>query len=158
MRQVIEQYASAIIASGIGMMLLFMIGQNIYNDGYGINQVLGLILQDSIEEISIIENGVLEAFSKEAGMNIKVKNVYFLQNQEKNLLDCFEVTANDGMLSTVYFQEAWKLDWEKLEVKLSTDRTKISFEDIGTYWLQIYAMDKNGKKHSWIAKVLVNER
>ena len=74
------------------------------------------------------------------------------------LADCFEVTTHDGGLSQVYVQEAWNQEWETVEIKLSLDRTKVSFSDTGTYWLQIYAIDKNQKKHSWIVKVLVNER
>ena len=158
MRQVIEQYASAIIASGIGILIIFLIGQNIYDQGIGINQVLGLILQDSIEEPSIVENGVMEAYVKESEMNIKEKNVYMLTNQEVKLSDCFEVTTQDGVLSSVYVQEVWNPEWKKMDAKLSADRTKICFLEKGIYWLQIYAMDKYEKKHNWIVKVLVNER
>ena len=68
MKQVIEQYASSMIATVLAVMLLGIIGHGVYEQKMGIGQVLGRILQDSIEETSIVENGVLEAFSKEAKM------------------------------------------------------------------------------------------
>lgn len=158
MKQVIEQYASAIIASVIGVTLLVVVGQSIYGNGVGIQQVLSLILYDSIDEKAIVENGVIEEYMQDTSMNLEVKNVYMSVDKDAVLSEYYEATVRGEELGQIFFEDAWNMKWEKINVNISADRSRICFLEPGIYWMEIYALDKNEKKHSWVVKVLVNER
>ena len=76
MKQVFEQYASAVITGMVSVILLIVIGKNIYGHGIGISQVLGMILQDSIGEKSMVENMAMELYLQGTTFELKEKNVY----------------------------------------------------------------------------------
>lgn len=158
MKQLLEQYASAVIAGMLALMLIPMIGRNVYGDGQGISQVLGAVLQYSIGEKNIIENNVLETYISESILDIEVQNVYLTIHQETLLSDCFLIKDKDGKVRNVYLKQAWNEAGEEVEAGVSTDRQSICISDSGVYWMQIFALDGNEKEHRWIVKLLVNER
>lgn len=158
MKQLLEQYVAAVIAGILALLLLFMIRQNIYGQGIGISQVLGLIVQDSIHAQSIVENQDLENYMKDAVLEMEVKQCYVTVNQEIAGSDCFLVKNQENVYQPVYWQAAWNCAWEPEEVSIASDGRKILFSQPGVYWVQIFSIDNNEKVHSWVAKLLVNER
>ena len=158
MKQLLEQYASAVIAAMLALVLFLVIGRNVYGEGQGISQVLGEVLQYSIGEKSIIENNVLEEFINKGILDIEVQNVYVPANEETLLSDCFCVSDTKGNVQNVYLKQAWNEAWEEVDVGVSADRRCICISHTGVYWLQIFVLDGNAKEHSWIVKLLVNER
>ena len=158
MKQLLEQYASAVIAGALALLLFLVIGRNIYGENQGISQVLGYILQDSVGEKSIIENDVLEEYLNNGILDIEVQNVYLEENKKILLSDCFCVKDRSGNVQDIYLKQAWNEAWEEVEVGVSADQKSICVPHAGVYWMQILALDGNGKEHSWIAKLLVNER
>ena len=158
MKQVIEQYASGVIATVIALVIFLIIGQGIYKQNMGIEQVLGLVLKDSIGEKSIVENGVFEDYVKETTMDIERKTEYLIANKETLAENCFCIKNGNGEIQSSYWKRAWNLDGKDVDVKISQDRSKICFSKIGVYWVEIFAVDRYENEHSWIVKVLVNER
>ena len=158
MKQVFEQYASAVIAGMLALILLVMIGKNIYGQDVGISQVLGLVLEHSVGEKAIVENYAMEMYLEGTVFGINSKNVYMTVDEEIAVSDCFEVRNSYGQRVPVYLGEVWNHNWEVVEVKKTSDGSNVCISKAGVYWLQIFTVDKNKKQHSWMVKVLVNER
>ena len=158
MKQLLEQYASAVIAAMLALVLFLVIGRNVYGEGQGISQVLGKVLQYSIGEKAITDNNVLEELINKGILDIEVQNIYIPINEESLLSDYFSVKDINGNETNVYLKQAWNEAWEEVEVGVSTDKRCICISQAGVYWMQIFALDGNAKEHSWIVKLLVNER
>ena len=158
MKQVMEQYAAVVIAGFLTIILFTIIVQGIYGQNMGISKIFGLILQDSIGEKAIIENGALEAYILGTAIVLKEKNVYAVTNQEICIEDCYEAKNSYGDNIPLFFEAAWNQKWEAIEVDSFEEGRKISIAEEGAYWIQVYTMDKNKKKHSWMVSMLVNER
>ena len=158
MKQVIEQYASAVLTGMLAVVLLMVIGKNIYGKDMGISQVLGLVLQDSIGEKTIVENDAMETYVQGTVFLLKEKNVYITVDQEISISDCFEARNSYGELVPIYLGEIWNQNWEAIDAEKSSDNRKLCISKAGAYWLQIYTVDKNKKQHIWLVRVLVNER
>ena len=158
MKQVLEQYASAVITAMLAILLLMVIGKNIYGQDIGISQVLGMVLNDSVGEKAIIENNAMERYVQGTGFVLKEKNVYLVVDQETSISDCFEVRNSRGLRASLYLDKVWNQNWEIVDVRKSMDGRKICISKAGVYWLQIFTIDKNNKQHSWVVSVLVNER
>ena len=158
MKQVFEQYASAVITGMVSVILLIVIGKNIYGHGIGISQVLGMILQDSIGEKSMVENMAMELYLQGTTFELKEKNVYIAADQEVLISDYFEARDSNGKIVPTYLGKVWNQNWEPIELRISTDGRIVCISKAGVYWMQIFTVDKNEKQHSWIVKVLVNER
>lgn len=158
MKQLLEQYASAVIAAMLALVLFLVIGRNVYGEGQGISQVLGKVLQYSIGEKAIIDNNVLEELINKGILDIEVQNIYVPINEESLLSDYFCVKDINGNETNVYLKHAWNEAGEEVEVGVSADKRCICISQAGVYWMQIFALDGNAKEHSWIVKLLVNER
>lgn len=158
MKQLLEQYASAVIATMLALVLFLVIGRNVYGEGQGISQVLGKVLQYSIGEKAITDNNVLEELINKGILDIEVQNIYVPINEESLLSDYFCVKDINGNETNVYLKQAWNEAWEEVEVGVSADKRCICISQAGVYWMQIFALDGNAKEHSWIVKLLVNER
>lgn len=158
MKQLLEQYASAVIAAMLALVLFLVIGRNVYGEGQGISQVLGKVLQYSIGEKAITDNNVLEELINKGILDIEVQNIYVPINEESLLSDYFCVKDINGNETNVYLKQAWNEAWEEVEVGVSADKRCICISQAGVYWMQIFALDGNAKEHSWIVKLLVNER
>lgn len=158
MKQVIEQYASAVLTGMLAVVLLMVIGKNIYGPDMGISHVLGLVLQDSIGEKAIVENDAMETHVQGTSFVLKEKNVYISVDQEIFISDCFEARNTYEETVPLYLGEVWNHNWETVNVEKSSDGRKLCISKAGVYWLQIYTLDKNKKQHIWVVKVLVNER
>lgn len=158
MKQVIEQYASAVIAGMLAVILLMVIGKNIYGKDVGISQVLGFVLQDSIGEKSIVENPAMEEYLQGTGFVLEEKNIYITADREISVSECFEARNSYGEMVPLYLNEAWDQNGVSVDVAKSADGSKLCIAKAGAYWLRIYAIDKNNKPHHWMVKVLVNER
>lgn len=158
MKQILEQYAAGIIASMLAMILLGVINHGNYGYGVGISQILELVVQDSVSAEPIAENGVLEDYLSDTAMDLEVKSVYVIANQQTSGEECFTVKNARGETFCVLWKKAWNLQWEEVDVGILADGSSICFSDAGCYWVQIYTLDKNAKEHSWIVKLLVNER
>ena len=158
MKQVLEQYASAVIAGILAIILLVVIVRGIYGNGIGISRVLGSVLQDSIGVTAIVESKAMEDYVQGTSIILQAKTVYMTVGQEMFISDFFEAKNSFGEILPIFFQEAWNLSWENINVETALGGRKIRFLKEGAYRMQIFTTDKNGKEHSWIVKVLVNER
>lgn len=158
MKQLLEQYAAAVIAGILALLLLLIIRQNIYGQGMGISQVLGLIVQNSVCEKSIIENHALEDYVKDTALMMEIKQVYVIANQDTEGKTCFCVKNISGEFLPVYWKRVWNSQWQAEYVTISPDGSCIRFSKPGIYWVEVFSVDKNEIAHSWVAKVLVNER
>ena len=158
MRQVLEQYASAVIAGMLGLVLFIIINQGGYGNEFGISKVLGVILQDSISGKSIAENDQIQDHFKENSFDMKVKNAYVTVNQEIAGSDCYTAKNREGDILPIYWESVWDANWKPADVEISEDKSCICFSKAGVYWVQFFVLDKNEKAHSWVGKLLVNER
>lgn len=158
MKQILEQYASAVIAGMLGLVLFIIINQGGYGNGFGISKVLGVILQDSISGKSIVEKDQIQNHFKENFVDMEVKNVYVTVNQEITGSDCFTAKNREGNILPVYWKNVWDMNWEPVNAKILVDKDHICFPKAGVYWVQFFVLDKNEKEHSWVGKLLVNER
>ena len=156
MKLVIEQYASAIIATWIGLVVITVImGTNSTN---GIPQLLGQVLVYSIDDTSIRENEAFKQYMTTLPPTINEKKVYLVAGESILLSDYFEAKSSNGNLLPVYVKEIWDERGVELTAKVSEDATRICLERSGCYWLHIYACDENRKKCERMVRVLVNER
>ena len=146
MKQILEQYASGAIAILIALTLLWVIDYA---------EVLGAIVQDSIGEKAIVENEVFEGYLKESILDMQVKNVYVTALEETLMSDCVEVKNRQGQIMPVVFKKVWNTDGEELHIE---GGTSFCIPSAGVYWFEISSTDGNQMEHSWIVKLLVNER
>lgn len=158
MKQVFEQYASAIIAVLLASLLFTVMWSGAFFQGKGIPQVLGQILEYSIGEQFITENGTFEEYMNEAAPAIIECNAYVVANQPVLLSDCYEAKSYQGTVLPVFLKRIWDTDGTEVDVGVSEDRETICMSEAGIYWVQVYTIDENGKQSSKIAKLLVNER
>lgn len=158
MKQMLEQYASAVIAVFLTGILFMIVVHSVYGNNLGISQVLGFILQDSIGEIAIVENGIMEDYVRGTAIELKEKNVYLTVGKESLISDYFEAKNSAGEIFPLWCEVVWNHDRRILDVEKIDQGKKICFDKEGAYWIQLATMDKNDNRHSWIVKVLVNER
>lgn len=158
MKQVFEQYASAVIAVLLSSTLLAVIWGGAFFQGKGIPQVLGQILTYSVGEKSIAENNVFEEYMSGIAPIIVEKNIYIKANQRILLSDCFEAKSKQGTVLPIFLKRAWNRNGEEVSVDVSEDKTAICVSETGICWVQVYAIDENGKESSKIVRLLVNER
>ena len=158
MKQVFEQYASAVIAVFLSLFLIAILWKNAFFQGKEFSEVLGQVLDYSIGTHSIVENDAFEEQMNVAAPTIREKNVYVAENKNIFLSDCFEAKSKDGAVLQVVFDKLWKLDGTELEVEVSSDKTSICVPKAGVYWIQVSATAENKKSCSVISKLLVNER
>jgi hypothetical protein len=158
MKQVFEQYASAVIAVFLSLTIFTVIGMGTFLQGKGISQVLGQVLGYSVGESPIVENQAFKEYMSGATPTIREKNVYLTKNKHAFLSDCFEAKSSNGAVLPVFFERLWSEDGRELDIKMFTNGTSICISEPGVYWVQVYAVDKNQKRCSVISKLLVNER
>lgn len=158
MKQVFEQYASAIISVLMATTVLAVIVGGSFGSSQGLGQVLGQVLGYSIEAYSIGENSEYDAYMSSAAPSIQSKNYYLVENKRVPLTDCFQAQSNDGESIPVYVKKAWSLDGEETDLGLSADGTSICVSEAGVYWVQVYALGDNQKETCVQMKLLVNER
>lgn len=156
MKQVIEQYATTIIAAWIGLVVITVVmGTNSAN---GIPQLLGSVLESSIDDTSIWKNEAFKQYMVMLPPTINEKKVYLVAGESILLSDYFEAKSSNGNLLPVYVKEIWDESGVELTAKESEDATRICLERSGCYWLQIYTWDENRKMCERMVRVLVNER
>lgn len=158
MKQIVEQYAAAIIACTLAIALWTVLNHGIFENGWSFSKVLDVIIQDSIGEKAIAENDILEEYFGGTALEIQVKNVYLAANQEVSLQDYVTVKNRQNELVPVFLKRGWNSKWESIELGIPNDASRLSISETGVYWVQIYAKDENQKDHDWIIKLLVNER
>ena len=155
MKQVILEYAGAVIAllATLSFLLIFdhfLVGK----DG-----VLGQMLVYSIGEKSIAEHEAFDAYKNDIPPTIVEKDGYIVvANQRVCLTDCFEAKSSKGDNLPVYLRCAWNLDGNETNIGVPEDKRSICVPEAGIYWIQIYAINENGRESSQIVKLLVNER
>ena len=159
MKQVFEQYASAMIAAFLALILLTFIWSGSYFQQNGIPQVLGQMLTYSIGERGILEHSAFWEYRKGAAPTItKREDVLVVANQRIRLSDCFEARSYQGEALSVFLKNAWTENGEETDLGISSDGTSIYVSEAGVYWVQLYTVDENRKESSIITKLLVNER
>lgn len=155
MKQVFLEYAGAVIAL-LGAFSFLLVFHHFFVGGDG---VLGQMLVYSIGEKSIAEHEAFDTYKKDISPNIVEKEeLDIVANQSVFLTDCFEAKSSKGDHLQVYLKCAWDLDGNETNIGVSEDKRSICVPEPGVYWIQIYAIDENGKESSKITKILVNER
>ena len=158
MKQVLEQYASAIIATWIALILITVLINGSFFQGKGIAQILGQVVEYSIGEKTVLENEAFENYMSYIPPTIREKDVYIVKGQSVCLSDCFEAKSNQGELLPVYVKKIWDETGREVNAQLSVDTSQINISRTGSYWLHIYAEDKNNRVCERVVRLLVNER
>lgn len=159
MKQVFEQYASALIASLLATILFSFVFSGTHFGEYGITEVLSKMVNYSVNSQSVEENKAFTQFMRESSPVITSKEgKLVIADHEINLSDYYEARSFLGELLPVTCVQVWNLEGRVADVLVSDDRTTLCIPTHGVYWIEISAMDKNGKKTNKIAKFLVNER
>ena len=158
MKQVLEQYGAALIAVLVALMLFRTIGGSGFFKGKGISEVLGMMVQYSIGDKSMVDQGALEELAQHSILEIEEKNVYFTVSQSRNISECFVAKNKQGQELSLCVKQVWDRNWVEVNTMNWKSGQDIQFSETGIFWMEICAQDANQKEHSWIVKVLVNER
>ena len=133
MKQVIEHYASAIIAVLIALSF----------SGEFLKVGVVRMIEHAVSQEAISTNEVFDAYMKREEIYIQQKTKdTFVVNQQIVLSEHFEAITSSGI---------------RLEVK-GKDANKICFSKAGAYWIQLYVVDTMQNDTEVMVKILVNER
>lgn len=158
MKQVFEQYASAIISVLMASTILFLIIGGSFGQRQGLGQVLGQVLGYSVKESNISENEAFDEYMEEDAPTITQQRNFIIQNERTPLADCFKAVSCKNESLSVYLRKAWTLGGEETDLGISADGTSICASEPGVYWVQVYARNSNQKETCVLVKLLVNER
>lgn len=158
MKQIFEQYGSAVIATLLALTIYTVLLQENLVQGKGFPQLLGEVLRYSVE----VEHVQSDAFAQymQAGVpQISKREDVWIRCRERVRLDTlFEAKSSQGERIPIYLQHAWTVSGEEVDLDVSEDGTSICVKEAGVYWVKLYAVDDNKKETSVITKLLVNER
>lgn len=132
MKQVVEHYASAIIA--VLIMLSF--------SGEFLKQGIEKVVEYYISQDVISENEEFDTYMTQEEIYIRKKTTdTFVVNQQIVLSEHFEAITSSGI---------------RLEVK-GRDANEFCFSEAGAYWIHLYAIDSWENVTEVMVKILVNE-
>lgn len=158
MKQVFEQYASAVVSVIMASTILFLILGGSFGQSQGLGQVLGQVLGASVRENNISENEAFDVYMEADAPTIIQRENYIIQNERTPLADCFKAVSYENESLSVNLRKAWTLGGEETDLGISVDGTSICVPESGVYWVQVYAQDRNQKETCVLVKLLVNER
>lgn len=158
MKQVFEQYGSAVVAVLVATMIYLLLLQENVLQGKGFSQVLGEVLEFSLEAEHFQSDAFKEYMSEAPPQISKREDVWIRCKERVQLTDLFVAKSSRGETLAIYLQQAWTRYGEQVDLGVAEDRTSICVEEAGVYWVQLFTIDDNGKETSVITKLLVNER
>ena len=147
MKQVIEQYASAIIAVFVAVILFSILNKNMF--------VLGNIMEYSLAETAYCGNQAFDIYMEKGGPVIQLKEKIELGvNQKEKLTHYFKATDMNGKELPVYVNEIRDASGDLVVLSCLNE---LCFSQAGVYWLEVYTIDENQKETSLFTNILVNE-
>ena len=158
MKQVMEQYASAVVAVLIATAIIAIIIGGSLGAEQALGPALGQVLGHSVSGKNFSQNPEFDSYMSTAAPSISCKTTYVVANQKTLLADCWQAYSYNGKSLPVYLRKAWSESGAETDLGLSPDGTSICVPKPGVYWLQVYAVDEKQKETCIQMKLLVNER
>ena len=158
MKQVIEQYASAVITSLVVLVFLRILFGGVGESGFHVTSLLGEVLKYSMAQSSFQENQAFDEYMNYGVPEIYVKEeIYLRVNQSIPLSHCIEAHDAFGEALEINIREMKNAYGNQLDVEQINETKQLCFSLPGVYWLHAYAVDENQKETNVMVKLLVNE-
>lgn len=161
MKQVIEQYASTIVAVILSSAIFGILMGTTFFHGQDLVQTIGSVYEYTAYASELPEGmgQEFDAYMEGAVPVITVKNNYALVKGKRTLIsECLEARSENGSALSVYADGAWQMNGVEVDCGLSEDKTSICIAEAGSYWVSAYAIDEKGKEQHVLVKLLVNAR
>lgn len=157
MKQVIEQYVKAMIATLMVFALLLLFYGIRIGERSGVSQLMGYMIQSEVADITKpYVNTAFQSWHNVYAPEIQYKNPYVLHaGQDVSLTDCVEGIAEDGTYTVVKLHTVWDEMARKIEISMTEDG-RLCLENPGIYWLSLSTEDARGYERNVYVKIFVN--
>lgn len=149
MKEIIQTYASVIIAVTVGIMLLMLFPQ--------LSSAITGKLSESKEMTQNIRNVSYDNYRNEMLPKLKLRGDFFVSGQLLKMDDIFSVEAAEQNLSSAYIYEVYDSEGKNISSCIYSRGEGVVFPHGGIYKMLIKLLCVNGMEEYVLVDITVNQ-
>lgn len=158
MKQILEQYGTALIGLTVAMFVLTAImGGGAFGQGSVVKKI-GELLNTGLAQKSIFveTDGAFDDYKKVGLPDIEVTDAsVFVAGRWIRVMQAFQALDENGTAIALSVVGGWKDSNESIKVQ-GLGTSQVLFPEAGIYWVEVEARDAKGHQRNILTKVCVN--
>ncbi len=155
MKQVMEQYTSAIVAVLVASVILLFLG----GSGNVLSEAMQtLLMGDGYENCGVQTGQAFDAYKSVVYPQIHTKNKYALRAEQKaNINDIYYALTGDEVWSPLLVEGCWGESGKEFAIVID-EEGYFTINEPGIYWMKLCAEGINDRDRLVLTCLFVNER